>query len=40
MPAGIRTKEGDDVPLDIIVVAAGYFAYPKKAKMLSFQFYG
>jgi cation diffusion facilitator CzcD-associated flavoprotein CzcO len=39
-PTGIRTKDGKDIPLDIIVYATGYFAYTDVKKMLSFQVYG
>jgi cation diffusion facilitator CzcD-associated flavoprotein CzcO len=39
-PTGIRTKDGKDIPLDIIVYATGYFAYTNVKKMLSFQVYG
>ena len=37
---GIRTKDGKDISLDIIVYATGYFAYTDVKKMLSFQVYG
>lgn len=36
-PEGIRTKDGKDVPLDIIVYATGYFAYSDMKRALSFQ---
>ena len=36
-PQGIRTKDGKDVPLDIIVYATGYFAYSDMKRALSFQ---
>lgn len=39
-PTGIRTKDGKDIPLDILVYATGYFAYTNVKKMLSFQVYG
>lgn len=39
-PTGIRTKDGKDIPLDIIVYATGYFAYTNIKKMLSFQVNG
>jgi cation diffusion facilitator CzcD-associated flavoprotein CzcO len=39
-PTGIRTKEGKDIPLDIIVYATGFFAYSNMKKALSFQVYG
>jgi cation diffusion facilitator CzcD-associated flavoprotein CzcO len=39
-PTGIRTKDGRDIPLDIIVYATGFHAYSDMAKALSFQVYG
>jgi cation diffusion facilitator CzcD-associated flavoprotein CzcO len=39
-PTGIRTKEGKDIPLDIIVYATGFYVYSNVKKMLSFQVYG
>jgi len=39
-PTGIRTKDGKDIPLDIIVYATGFFAYSNKKKLLPFQVYG
>lgn len=36
-PQGIRTKDGKDVPLDIIVYATGYFAYSDMKRALSFR---
>ncbi len=39
-PTGIRTKEGKDIPLDIIVYATGFFAYSNAKKMLPFEVYG
>jgi cation diffusion facilitator CzcD-associated flavoprotein CzcO len=36
-PQGIRTKDGKDVPLDIIVYATGYYAYSDMKRALSFQ---
>ena len=39
-PTGIRTKDGKDIPLDIIVYATGFFAYSNMKKALSFQIYG
>jgi len=39
-PEGIRTKDGKDVPLDIIVYATGYYAYSNMKKALTFQVYG
>lgn len=39
-PTGVRTREGKDVPLDIIVYATGFYAYSNMKKALSFQVYG
>jgi cation diffusion facilitator CzcD-associated flavoprotein CzcO len=39
-PTGIRTRDGKDIPLDIIVYATGFFAYSNMKKALSFQVYG
>jgi len=39
-PTGIKTKEGKDIALDIIVYATGFFAYSNMKKALSFQVYG
>jgi cation diffusion facilitator CzcD-associated flavoprotein CzcO len=39
-PTGIRTKDGMDIPLDIIVYATGFFAYTDMKKALTFQVYG
>ncbi|MDX2507473.1 MAG: NAD(P)/FAD-dependent oxidoreductase [Gammaproteobacteria bacterium] len=39
-PTGIKTKEGKDIPLDIIVYATGFYAYSNMKKALSFQVYG
>ncbi|MCK6371777.1 MAG: NAD(P)/FAD-dependent oxidoreductase [Gammaproteobacteria bacterium] len=36
-PQGIRTKDGRDIPLDVIVYATGYFAYSNMKKALTFQ---
>ena len=38
--AGIRTKNGNNIPLDILIYATGYFAYSNINKMLSFKVYG
>lgn len=38
--SGIRTKDGKDIPLDIIVYATGFYAYSDMKKALSFQVYG
>jgi len=37
---GIRTKDGKEVALDVIVYATGYFAYSNMKKALTFQVYG
>jgi len=39
-PRGIRTKDGKDIPLDVIVYATGYFAYSDMKKALTFQVHG
>ena len=39
-PTGIQTKDGKNVPLDIIVYATGFFAYSNMKKALSFQVNG
>ena len=39
-PTGIRTKDGTDIPLDIIVYATGFWAYSNMKKALTFQVYG
>lgn len=39
-PTGIRTKDGKDIPLDIIVYATGFYAYTNMQKALTFQVYG
>jgi cation diffusion facilitator CzcD-associated flavoprotein CzcO len=39
-PTGIRTKDGKDVALDVIVYATGYFAYTDMKRALTFQVYG
>ncbi len=39
-PTGIRTKDGKDVALDIIVYATGFYAYSDAKKMLSFEVVG
>jgi len=39
-PTGIKTKDGKDIPLDIIVYATGFYAYSNMKKALSFQVYG
>jgi len=39
-PTGIRTRDGKDIPLDVIVYATGYYAYSNMKKALTFQVYG
>ena len=39
-PTGIKTNDGKDIPLDIIVYATGYYAYSNMKKALTFQVYG
>lgn len=39
-PTGIRTKDGKDIPLDIIVYATGFYAYSDMQRALPFQVYG
>ena len=39
-PTGIRTKDGKEIPLDIIVYATGYYAYSNMKKALTFQVFG
>ena len=39
-PAGIRTKDGKDIPLDMIVYATGFHAYSNIDKLLSFEVRG
>jgi cation diffusion facilitator CzcD-associated flavoprotein CzcO len=39
-PTGIRSKDGKDVPLDVIVYATGYYAYSNMKKALTFQVHG
>ena len=39
-PTGIRTRDGKDIPLDIIVYATGFFAYTDMDKALTFQVFG
>ncbi len=40
MPHGIRTKDGKEILLDVIVYATGYFAYSNMKKALTFDVYG
>jgi cation diffusion facilitator CzcD-associated flavoprotein CzcO len=37
---GILTRDGKEIPLDVIVYATGYFAYSDMKKALSFQVHG
>ncbi len=39
-PTGIRTRDGRDIPLDIIVYATGFYAYTDMDKALTFQVNG
>jgi len=39
-PEGVRTKDGKDIPLDVIVYATGYFAYSDMKRALTFQVHG
>ncbi|MFZ9584338.1 MAG: flavin-containing monooxygenase [Pseudohongiellaceae bacterium] len=39
-PSGIRTRDGQDRPLDVIVYATGYYAYSDLSRALTFQVYG
>jgi len=39
-PEGVRTKDGKDISLDVIVYATGYFAYSDMKKALTFRVYG
>ena len=39
-PTGIRTRDGKDIPLDIIVYATGFYAYTEMDKALTFQVVG
>lgn len=39
-PSGIRTRDGKNIPLDIIVYATGFHAYSDASRMLSFQVHG
>lgn len=39
-PQGIRTRDGKDIALDVLVYATGYYAYSDMKKALSFQVYG
>ncbi len=39
-PQGIVTKDGKEIPLDVIVYATGYFAYSDMKRALTFQVHG
>jgi cation diffusion facilitator CzcD-associated flavoprotein CzcO len=39
-PTGIRTRDGKDVALDVIVYATGYYAYSNLKKAITFQVHG
>jgi cation diffusion facilitator CzcD-associated flavoprotein CzcO len=39
-PQGIRTKDGKDIPLDVVIYATGYFAYSNMKKALTFRVHG
>jgi len=39
-PTGIKTKDGKDIALDVIVYATGFYAYSNMKRALSFQVYG
>jgi len=39
-PEGINTKDGKQIPLDVIVYATGYHAYSNMKKALTFQVFG
>jgi cation diffusion facilitator CzcD-associated flavoprotein CzcO len=39
-PTGIETREGQQIPLDIIVYATGFYAYSHPKKLLTFDVYG
>jgi cation diffusion facilitator CzcD-associated flavoprotein CzcO len=39
-PTGIRTRDGKDIPLDIIVYATGFYAYTDMHKALTFEVIG
>jgi cation diffusion facilitator CzcD-associated flavoprotein CzcO len=40
IPQGIKTRDGKQIPLDIIVYATGYYAYSDMKRALTFQVYG
>ena len=39
-PQGIKTKDGKDIPLDVIVYTTGYYAYSNMKQALTFQVQG
>jgi cation diffusion facilitator CzcD-associated flavoprotein CzcO len=39
-PQGVNTRDGKQIPLDIIVYATGYYAYSDMKRALTFQVYG
>ncbi len=39
-PQGIRTRDGKDIPLDLIVYATGYYAYSNASMALGFEVEG
>jgi cation diffusion facilitator CzcD-associated flavoprotein CzcO len=39
-PQGIKTRDGKQIPLDIIVYATGYYAYSDMKRALTFQVHG
>ena len=39
-PTGVRTRDGKDIPLDIIIYATGFYAYTDMDKALTFQVFG
>jgi len=39
-PTGIRTRDGKEIPLDVIVYATGFYAYTDMDKALTFQVFG
>ena len=39
-PRGVRTRDGKEIPLDVIVYATGYLAYTNMKKALTFEVYG
>jgi cation diffusion facilitator CzcD-associated flavoprotein CzcO len=39
-PRGVLTRDGREIPLDVLVYATGYFAYSNMKKALTFQVFG